>query len=94
MGGSDSIIGNGNTRISYLNATAGVTVTFSASGSGTAQGTAPGDIANVGIDTFTGVNAVRGSNFADAFTDTGAALTEFEGMGGNDGITGNGNTRI
>ena len=82
MGGNDTITGNGNTRISYLSAAAGVTVTFSGSGSGTAQGTASGDIANVGTDTFAGVNAVRGSNFADTFIDTGAALTEFEGMGG------------
>ena len=67
IGGDDIITGNGNTRISYLNAAAGVTVTFSGPGSGTAQGTASGDIAGVGIDTFTGVNAVRGSNFSDTF---------------------------
>ena len=67
MGGNDIITGNANTRISYINAAAAVTVTFSGPGSGTAQGTASGDIAGVGTDTFTGVNAVRGSNFDDTF---------------------------
>ena len=67
MDGNDIITGNGNTRISYLNASAGVTVTLSGSGSGTAQSTAAGDAANVGIDTFTGISAARGSNFNDTF---------------------------
>ena len=67
MDGNDSITGNGNTRISYLNASAGVTVTLSGSGSGSAQSTAAGDLANVGIDTFTGIGAARGSNFNDTF---------------------------
>src|SRR5215510_13258803 len=62
MGGNDTIIGNGFTRVSYLNATAGVTVDIAA---GTGQGTAPGDLAGVGIDSFNGVNAVRGSTFND-----------------------------
>ena len=61
MDGNDIITGNGNTRISYLNASAGVTVILSGSGSGTAQSTAAGDVANVGIDTFTGISAARGS---------------------------------
>ena len=68
MDGNDTITGNGNTRISYLNASAGVTVILSGSGSGTAQSTAAGDPANVGIDTFTGISAARGSNFNDTFT--------------------------
>ena len=68
MDGNDTITGNGNTRISYLNASAGVTVILSGSGSGTAQSTAAGDLANVGIDTFTGISAARGSNFNDTFT--------------------------
>ena len=67
MDGNDTITGNGNTRISYLNASAGVTVILSGSGSGTAQSTAAGDLANVGIDTFTGISAARGSNFNDTF---------------------------
>ena len=57
------ITGNGNTRISYINATDGVTVDFTSwvvgqGASGTAYGTAAGDLANVGTDTITGVNAV------------------------------------
>src|SRR5205814_89356 len=47
MGGDDTITGNGNTRISYLNALAGVTVTMTSVGAGTAHGTDPGDIAGV-----------------------------------------------
>ena len=38
LGDNDSITGNGNTRLLYSNATAGVTVTFSAAGTGTADG--------------------------------------------------------
>ena len=38
MGGNDTITGNGFTRVSYLNAAAGVTVDIAA---GTGQGTAP-----------------------------------------------------
>ncbi len=60
MGGDDTIVGNGNTRIVFFNATSGVTVNL-------ASGTADGD-ASVGHDTFTGVNAVIGSDFADTIT--------------------------
>ena len=42
LGGDDTITGNGNTRISYLNALAGVTVTMTSVGAGTAHGTDPG----------------------------------------------------
>src|SRR5262249_21393887 len=70
MGGDDTIIGNGNTRISYVNALSGVTVTINSfvqpvngiGGGGT--GVADGD-GSVGHDTFTGVTAIRGSNFND-----------------------------
>ena len=65
-GGNDTIIGNGNTRISYLHATAGVTVTSHPGFGQGASGTAVGD-ASVGTDTFTGVNRVRGSYFDDVF---------------------------
>ena len=63
MAGDDTITGNGGTQLSYLNATAGVTVNFAswAPGQG-ASGTATGD-ASVGTDTFTGVQGVRGSEF-------------------------------
>ena len=81
MAGNDSIIGNGNTRISYGSALAGVTVDLAA---GTAQGVAAGDVAGVGTDTIvSGVNAVRGSGFNDVFRGTGANET-FDGQGGND----------
>ena len=53
------ITGNGATFLSYLMATAGVTVNF-------ATGSATGDT-SVGTDTFTGVQSVRGSEFADTF---------------------------
>src|SRR5262249_52081017 len=79
MGGNDTIIGNGNTRVAFYNATAGVTVDIRA-------GTATGD-ASVGSDTFTDVNSVVGSQFADAFYggNNPAQTTEFfEGLGGND----------
>src|SRR6185369_8880069 len=60
-GGTDIITGNGNTRISYQSATAGVTVNLQA-------GTASGDL-SVGSDTILGgVNAVRGSSFNDTIT--------------------------
>lgn len=64
MGGNDAIIGNGNTRLQYTQSSAGVTVDLLA-------GTATGD-ASVGTDTFTGVNAVMGSMFADVFSGSGA----------------------
>jgi len=82
-GGNDTITGNGNTLISYSGAADGVTVIFSSPGAGTGQGTVPGDLAAVGVDTFTGVNYVRGSNFADRFTGSSASET-FEGRSGND----------
>jgi Ca2+-binding RTX toxin-like protein len=93
MGGDDTITGNGNTRISYLNALAGVTVTMTSVGAGTAHGTAPGDIAGVGTDTFTGVSAVRGSDFADVFigsANPAGTAENFDGRGGNDLINGDG----
>src|SRR5499427_5679899 len=65
MGGNDTITGNGFTRVSYLNAAAGVTVDIAA---GNAHGTAAGDLAGVGVDSFTGVNSVRGSQFADTLS--------------------------
>ena len=61
-GGNDTIIGNGNTRISFDNATAGVTVDMQ---TGATPGTGPTGDASVGTDTFSGVNAVQGSMFDD-----------------------------
>jgi hypothetical protein len=85
MGGNDFIVGNGNTRISYLHATHGVAVDIQA-------GISIGD-ASVGTDTFKGVNNVLGSNFGDTLlgSDNGPATTEkFEGRGGDDYIDGRG----
>jgi hypothetical protein len=78
MGGNDTITGNGNTRITFNNAGAGVTVNLLA---GTASGTSTGN------DTFTGVNQVRGSNFADTITGD-ANNNTLDGQGGTDTITG------
>jgi Ca2+-binding RTX toxin-like protein len=94
LGGNDQITGNTNTRVSYLQAAAGVTVTFTAFGMGSAHGTDPGDVAGIGTDTFvSGVNRVRGSNFNDSFTGSNnpAGTNElFEGRGGDDFIDGAG----
>src|SRR5215475_9112717 len=90
LGGDDTITGNGNTRVSYLAAAAAVTVDLLA---GTGQGSAPGDLAGVGLDQFTGgVISVRGSNFDDTLfgSNTTATLEQFEGRGGNDMIDGRG----
>ena len=90
MGGNDTITGNGFTRVSYLNATAAVTVDIAA---GTGQGTAAGDLAGVGVDSFTGVNSVRGSAFNDTLSGSNNKVftaENFEGRGGNDFIDGRG----
>jgi VCBS repeat-containing protein len=85
-GGNDTIIGNGNTRIQYSQSLAGVTVDMAA---GSAHGTAAGDIANVGTDTFSGVNSVMGSMFDDILS--GDNLNNaFQGLAGNDTINGRG----
>ena len=87
MGGNDIITGNGDTRISYLNASAAVTVDLLA---GTAHGTAPGDVANVGTDTIMGgVSRVIGSNFNDTITGDGNNNV-IEGGFGNDVLDGGG----
>src|SRR5439155_15131504 len=86
MAGNDIITGNGNTRITFSNASDGVTVHLAP---GTSHGTAFGDVAGVGSDTFTGVNWVRGSNFADTLSGDANANT-LEGQGGNDRLDGRG----
>ena len=86
MGGNDTITGNGNTRVQFGRATAGVTVTLTGTnGSGTAVGDA-----SVGTDTFvSGVNAVSGSAFNDTISAAGARGNfAFFGRGGNDTIIG------
>jgi Ca2+-binding RTX toxin-like protein len=91
LGGNDVITGNGNTRVTYVSATGGVTVDLAA-------GTASGD-SSVGSDTFTGVTRARGSNFND--TISGNSSNNFiegqngddilDGAGGNDTLTGGSN---
>ncbi|MEH2565235.1 VCBS domain-containing protein [Bradyrhizobium sp. AZCC 2289] len=89
-GGNDTIIGNGFTRISFNNATAGVSVDLQ-TGATPGTGTATGD-ASVGTDTFSGVNAVQGSMFDDTIygSNNTAATETFTGNGGNDYIDGRG----
>ena len=92
MGGNDTITGTINsqgaalTRVSYLDATSGVTVNL-------ATETATGD-ASVGTDTFTTtISNVLGSNFADILTGSNnpsGTVEVFEGRGGNDTINGGG----
>jgi hypothetical protein len=85
VGGNDTITGNGNTRIAFYNATGGVTVDIAA-------GTATGD-ASVGSDSFTGVNSITGSQFADTLSGSNNAPgtgEAFEGRAGNDFIDGRG----
>ncbi len=88
LGGDDTITGNGNTEVQYDEADAGVTVTLTGGGAGTAFGTAGGDIANIGTDTFTGgVRRVVGSDFDDIITGD-EANNIFDGEDGNDTIEG------
>lgn len=86
-GGDDQVTGNGNTRVAFYHATAGVVVTLGSNGSGNAYGDQ-----SVGHDTFiSGVGAVRGSEFNDIITGNGGNNT-LEGQGGNDvlrGLAGN-----
>ena len=96
--GNDTIAGgNGVDRAAYFSfvddtTTGGVVINMAA-------GTVIGD-ASVGTDTLNSVETIRGSSFADSYTATGYSsgsngnFNEFEGMGGNDTILGNGNTRI
>ncbi|MBR1143698.1 tandem-95 repeat protein [Bradyrhizobium sp. AUGA SZCCT0431] len=93
LGGDDVIIGNGNTRLGYFNATAGVTVVYSVLNN--ASGTVDGN-STVGHDSFTLVNSITGSAFGDTFTgdntnnvfDGGAGDDAINGGGGSDTITG------
>lgn len=90
-GGNDTVIGNGNTRVSYIDAFAGVLVDLE---NGTSSSLLSGDAAFVGVDTISGANAARGSLFGDEIIgSTGADV--LEGMAGDDSITGGaGNDKI
>ena len=91
-GGFDTAVYNNDTAVN-----AGITVDMAA---GTVTGTPA-----VGTDTLQRIEAIRGTNFADTYVATGfsgsstnagslGTFNEFEGLGGNDTITGNGDTRI
>ena len=92
LGGDDTITGNGNTRVVYFNASAAVTVDLA---SGTGHGTAAGDLAKVGNDTFAGgVNGAFGGAYNDTLrgsdnTEPGS-IEQFDGRGGDDTIDGRG----
>jgi Ca2+-binding RTX toxin-like protein len=88
--GDDIIIGNGNTRVSYRNATAGVTVDLSVNNDG--SGTVKGDD-SVGTDTLVGgISSIRGSDFADTLIgyNNTTGIQIFDGQGGKDYIDGGG----
>jgi Ca2+-binding RTX toxin-like protein len=89
-GGNDTITGNGNTRIAFYNAAAGVTVDLVA---GTSFSTLPNDLAGIGVDTFTGVVDVTGSGFDDTITGN-ASSNILRGGNGNDTIDGGGGTDL
>ncbi|MGY3038072.1 VCBS repeat-containing protein [Bradyrhizobium sp. USDA 4354] len=96
LAGNDTITGNGNTRIIYAGATDAVTINLQA-------GTATGG-SSIGTDTYVGVNSATGSSLNDTYNATGftgvtsagsfGTFNLFEGLLGNDTITGNGNTRV
>jgi VCBS repeat-containing protein len=88
LAGNDTITGNNNTKLSYLTALAAVTVDIAA---GNAASTL-NDEADVGIDTFTGVNGIRGSDFDDTLlgSNFSGVIEIFEGGSGNDFIDGRG----
>jgi Tol biopolymer transport system component len=96
FGGDDTLIGlTGVDRAVYTDATGGITVDLAA-GTVTGQG--------VGTDTLIGIEAVQGSNFADNYSAVGftgssgvpgvpIGFNSFEGMAGDDIITGNVNVQ-
>ncbi|MAO55915.1 MAG: hypothetical protein CMM61_09465, partial [Rhodospirillaceae bacterium] len=92
--GDDTITGNGYLRLSFSDAQAGVTITFSAPGAGTAHLTSNAGATldlddGTGVDTFTGVNGIRGSYYDDIVTGSNAD-EEFRMLGGDDVIDGGG----
>lgn len=78
--------GNGDTRISFVSASGGVTVNLA--------GTATGN-SSAGSDTFSGVSGVIGSNFNDTITGDGndnvieglSGIDTLDGGGGNDTVS-------
>ncbi|MEY3572206.1 MAG: hypothetical protein RJA77_121 [Pseudomonadota bacterium] len=82
--GDDTISGNGVTRLNYKSdATSGLTITFTSNYAGTVTG------GGIGVDSFTGVNFVIGSKFADAIVGSDGDES-FQPGPGNDKVDGGG----
>ncbi|OUR77095.1 hypothetical protein A9Q83_12840, partial [Alphaproteobacteria bacterium 46_93_T64] len=84
--GDDTITGNGNTRVDYINADGGVTVDLS---DGTAEAAGLG-ATNIGFDNLLGgINQIGGSMFSDSLSGGVDDYYEsFRGRDGNDTIDG------
>ena len=96
-GGDDSIDGAGGFDVArYDNNNTGVLgISVTRTDAGTSVTGRDAQATNViGTDTLTNVEGVRGTNLDDIYLATGSGFNEFEGMGGGDVITGNGNTRV
>jgi hypothetical protein len=107
LGGDDFIDGRGGFDTASYNSlstvTSGVTINMAA---GTAAATVAGNT-SIGTDTLRNIEGVQGTMLADAYNAVGYGLAgalnvstsngsfnQFEGLGGDDIITGNGNTRV
>jgi Ca2+-binding RTX toxin-like protein len=95
--GNDVIHGNGQTVLYYFGAGGpnrvadSVYVNLGLGVAHSLNGAPEDDLANIGIDTFTGVNAVAGSRFDDVLIGSDSARAEtFDGGRGNDYIDGGG----
>jgi hypothetical protein len=91
--GNDVIHGNGQTVLYYFDGgeTDGVYVNLGLGVARSLNGAPEDDLANVGVDTFTGVNAVAGSVFDDVLIGSDSARAEtFDGEQGEDTIDGGG----
>ncbi|MGH1350055.1 MAG: beta strand repeat-containing protein [Methyloligellaceae bacterium] len=106
-GGDDVFIGgnsgnqNGGDRAEYTNATGAIVVNLTGA-IGSFASTVTGD-ASVGTDTLENIEMVRGTAFNDIFVADASfeseypvspQFNEFEGLDGDDSITGNGSTRV
>jgi hypothetical protein len=90
-GGNDTISGNGQTLIFFFGAEDAVSVDLGQGVSRSLNGLPGEDPANVGVDSFTGVNAVFGSDFDDRLIGSDSARPEtFDGGKGDDYIDGGG----
>ena len=91
--GDDTIIGNGDTQLDYFDAPHGVVVNLADRSVNATTGVVHGGV-GVGDDTFSGVDRVRGSSFADVLSGgqveySAPGVAEyFEGLGGDDVIDG------